>query len=87
MFLVSFLFPPLFSQGCLASRLDAPLSAHLSSLLPHPQTHRWAVPPGVGIVMVAAFIACNFESFLGATIQGKVGWMTNEVVNAIQGSS
>eukprot|EP00667_Euglena_gracilis_P013905 EG_transcript_14381 len=40
-------------------------------------------PPGVGIVMVAAFIACNFESFLGATIQGKVGWMTNEVVNAI----
>jgi uncharacterized protein (TIGR00297 family) len=39
--------------------------------------------PAVGIVLVAAFIACNFESFLGATYQGKVAWLTNEVVNAI----
>jgi uncharacterized protein (TIGR00297 family) len=39
--------------------------------------------PGVAIVTVAAFIATNFESVLGATLQDKEGleWMTNEVVN------
>mmetsp|Transcript_1800 Transcript_1800/g.4340 ORF Transcript_1800/g.4340 Transcript_1800/m.4340 type:complete len:203 (-) Transcript_1800:28-636(-) len=38
---------------------------------------------GVGIATMAAFIATNVESLLGATIQGKKGleFMTNEVVN------
>ena len=41
--------------------------------------------PSVVISTVAAFLATNFESLLGATLQGKEGlaWMTNEVVNFI----
>lgn len=37
--------------------------------------------PGVGFCILAAFIATNIESLIGATLQAKVGWMTNEVVN------
>jgi uncharacterized protein (TIGR00297 family) len=39
--------------------------------------------PAVPISIVAAFIATNIESVLGATLQGKdnLKWMTNEVVN------
>lgn len=29
--------------------------------------------------LIAAFVATNFESFLGATTQGKFAWLTNEV--------
>lgn len=29
--------------------------------------------------LIAAFVATNFESFLGATTQGKFPWLTNEV--------
>jgi uncharacterized protein (TIGR00297 family) len=37
----------------------------------------------VPISTVAAFIACNVESVLGATLQGKdnLKWITNEVIN------
>jgi len=37
----------------------------------------------VGIATVAAFLATNAESLIGALLQGKKGfeWMTNEVVN------
>ena len=40
---------------------------------------------GVAVSTVAAFLACNAESLIGATLQGKEGmsWMTNEVVNFI----
>ena len=39
--------------------------------------------PGVAIATVAAFLATNAESLLGATLQEKEGleWMTNEVIN------
>lgn len=39
----------------------------------------------IPISIIAAFVATNFESVLGATLQGKknVEWMTNEVVNFI----
>lgn len=39
--------------------------------------------PSVWISTIAAFIATNIESYLGATLQGTEGldWMTNEVVN------
>lgn len=33
--------------------------------------------------VLAAFIATNLESVIGATLQSKVDWMTNEVVNFI----
>lgn len=41
--------------------------------------------PSVAIATVSAFIACNVESLIGATLQEKKGfeWMTNEVVNFI----
>lgn len=37
----------------------------------------------IGIATLAAFLATNAESLIGATLQGKKGfeWMTNEVVN------
>jgi uncharacterized protein (TIGR00297 family) len=38
---------------------------------------------GVLFCVIAAFIATNLESVIGATLQSKVDWMTNEVVNFI----
>lgn len=38
----------------------------------------------VGVVAGAAVIANLFESYLGAAIQGKALWMTNDIVNGIQ---
>jgi uncharacterized protein (TIGR00297 family) len=36
---------------------------------------------GIAFCAVAAFIATNLESVIGATLQSQVKWMTNEVVN------
>lgn len=38
---------------------------------------------GVVFCAIAAFIATNLESLIGATLQAKVSWLTNEVVNII----
>lgn len=38
---------------------------------------------GVGICAVAAFIATNIESVIGATLQSKYIWLTNEIVNIV----
>lgn len=38
---------------------------------------------GVVFCVVAAFVATNLESVIGATLQSKFDWMTNEVVNII----
>jgi uncharacterized protein (TIGR00297 family) len=38
---------------------------------------------GILLCVVAAFVATNLESVIGATLQGKFDWMTNEVVNFI----
>ncbi|KAL3919255.1 MAG: hypothetical protein SGARI_007252 [Bacillariaceae sp.] len=40
-------------------------------------------PMAIAISTVAAFIATNIESLLGATLQGKknLEWITNEVIN------
>ncbi|MBW4515432.1 MAG: TIGR00297 family protein [Timaviella obliquedivisa GSE-PSE-MK23-08B] len=40
-------------------------------------------PVGIGICAIAAFIATNIESLIGATIEGKVGWLTHDVVNIL----
>lgn len=37
----------------------------------------------IAICMVAAFIATNLESVIGATLQDKYEWLTNELVNII----
>ena len=39
---------------------------------------------GALIVASAAVAANTFESVLGASVQGRVGWLTNDVVNVIQ---
>ena len=36
---------------------------------------------GVVFCVLAAFIATNLESVIGATLQAKIDWLTNEVVN------
>lgn len=50
-------------------------------------TLAWALglitPIDVLLCIVAAFIATNLESVIGATLQTKISWMTNEVVNVI----
>ncbi|MDJ0509649.1 MAG: TIGR00297 family protein [Crocosphaera sp.] len=38
---------------------------------------------GIFYCIIAAFIATNIESLIGATLQEKLAWMTNEVVNII----
>ena len=38
---------------------------------------------GIFICAIAAFIATNLESVIGATLQSKFDWLTNEVVNII----
>lgn len=47
----------------------------------------WAVGliniPGIFLCMMAAFIATNLESVIGATLQSRYTWLTNEVVNII----
>ena len=47
----------------------------------------WAVgfipPLGIPICVVAAFIATNLESVIGATLQTQWTWLTNELVNVI----
>ncbi len=47
----------------------------------------WALgliyPIDIAICMGAAFVATNLESVIGATLQAKFDWLTNEVVNVI----
>ncbi|MEA5452740.1 TIGR00297 family protein [Leptolyngbya sp. CCNP1308] len=38
---------------------------------------------GILICLVAAFIATTLESLIGATLQTRIPWLTNEVVNGI----
>lgn len=38
---------------------------------------------GIGWCVIAALIATNLESVIGATIQSQFAWLTNEVVNGI----
>jgi uncharacterized protein (TIGR00297 family) len=38
---------------------------------------------GVAWCILAAFIATNIESVIGATLQSKYTWLTNEVVNIL----
>jgi uncharacterized protein (TIGR00297 family) len=38
-------------------------------------------PVGIIWTVLAAFIATNLESVIGATLQSKYTWLTNEVVN------
>lgn len=39
---------------------------------------------GVAAVTAAAFVANIFESWLGATVQGRLPWLSNDLVNVLQ---
>ncbi|MBW4520475.1 MAG: TIGR00297 family protein [Scytolyngbya sp. HA4215-MV1] len=47
----------------------------------------WAVGlidvAGIGICVLAAFVATNIESVIGATLQTRLPWLTNEWVNVL----
>ncbi|NCO76377.1 MAG: TIGR00297 family protein [Cyanobacteria bacterium] len=38
---------------------------------------------GIIICLISAFIATNLESLIGATLQTKFNWLTNEIVNVL----
>lgn len=40
-------------------------------------------PWGIAICAIAAFVATNLESVIGATLQARFLWLTNELVNVI----
>lgn len=40
-------------------------------------------PLGIVICLIAAFVATTVESLIGATLQQRLGWLTNELVNII----
>ena len=40
----------------------------------------------MAVIAIAAFIATTAESYIGATAQGKIRFLTNEVVNFINTS-
>jgi uncharacterized protein (TIGR00297 family) len=40
-------------------------------------------PWEIGICLIAAFVATNIESLIGATLQAKISWLSNELVNFI----
>ena len=35
-------------------------------------------------ITAAAFLANLFESWLGATVQGRLAWLSNDIVNVVQ---
>lgn len=41
-------------------------------------------PGQAGLVAGSAVAANLFESYLGAAVQGRVSWLTNDLVNVIQ---
>ncbi|MEB3292615.1 MAG: DUF92 domain-containing protein [Synechococcales bacterium] len=62
--------------GILASLLIAGVGWGLG-LVPH------QYPIGIPICAIAAFIATNLESVIGATWQTKLDWLSNELVNVL----
>ncbi|MEL6401095.1 MAG: TIGR00297 family protein [Cyanobacteria bacterium J06626_4] len=64
-------------EGTLAGILGSALIASIG----------WVVglitPYGILLCLVAAFIATNLESVIGATLQDQWPWLTNELVNII----
>ncbi|HEY9826680.1 MAG TPA: TIGR00297 family protein [Stenomitos sp.] len=40
-------------------------------------------PLGIALCVLAAFVATNLESVIGATLQHRFAWLTNELVNVL----
>lgn len=64
-------------EGTLAGVLGSAAIASLAWGL------RLIMPLDIVICILAAFVATNLESVIGATLQSKIDWLTNEVVNII----
>lgn len=64
-------------EGTLAGFLGGSILAFLGLAL------GLITPWGVFCTILAAFIATNLESVIGATLQNQWDWLTNEVVNGI----
>lgn len=66
-------------EGTAASLLGSGLMALLMGLL-------GLLPDAAAVLLVAAvgLVATLLESWLGATLQGRIAWLSNELVNAIQ---
>ncbi|MBE7385361.1 MAG: TIGR00297 family protein [Leptolyngbya sp. SIO1E4] len=68
-----------------AISLEGTLAGILGSAVIAGSAWGMGVITGVGVLvcLVAAFIATNFESVIGATLQESVPWLTNELVNIV----
>ncbi|MGY6528634.1 MAG: TIGR00297 family protein [Cyanobacterium sp.] len=64
-------------EGTLAGVVASVIIAYLASVL------GLISLVGILICIISAFVATNFESFVGATFQDNFDWLTNEVVNII----
>lgn len=65
-------------EGTVAGVVAAAGVAGVASLLGQVQS------TGVVCVIIASVIANVMESVLGASVQGRVEWLTNDVVNVLQ---
>ncbi len=67
-------------EGTIAGIIGATILAGLAwgvGLIPY------QLPIGIIFVVIAAFVATNIESLIGATIEGKVPFLTHDVVNIL----
>ncbi|MEM8808212.1 MAG: TIGR00297 family protein [Cyanobacteria bacterium P01_G01_bin.38] len=83
-FLITTLKPvPRGTEGAVS--LEGTLAGAVGSILL--ATFAWGIgliaPVGILICAIAAFIATNIESLIGATIEGKIPGLTHDVVNII----
>lgn len=83
-FLITTLKPvPAGTEGAVS--LEGTLAGILASLVL--AVLGWAVGlisiAGVMLCVMAAFVATNLESLIGATVQEELDWLTNELVNVI----
>ncbi|MGB3614990.1 MAG: TIGR00297 family protein [Elainellaceae cyanobacterium] len=83
-FLITTLKPvPAGTEGAVS--LEGTLAGVVASLFLALLAWAFGLISGVGVLLcaIAAFVATNLESLIGATIQEQVSWLTNEVVNVI----
>ncbi|MEM9907363.1 MAG: TIGR00297 family protein [Cyanobacteria bacterium P01_D01_bin.44] len=83
-FLITTLKPvPRGTEGAVS--LEGTLAGAVGSILL--ATFAWGIgliaPVGILICAIAAFIATNIESLIGATVEGKIPGLTHDVVNII----
>ena len=83
-FLITTLQPvPKGTEGAVS--LEGTLAGIVASVLVAAIAYFIGLIDGLGIIwcVIAAFIATNLESVIGATLQSKLSWLTNEIVNFI----